>query len=43
VNGIRGAYILPAAQENPGTATRAVFDIRSFGTPRREIPEGLVE
>jgi 2,3-dihydroxy-2,3-dihydrophenylpropionate dehydrogenase len=38
-----GAYVLLASKENSSTVTGAVFDISSFGTPKRQIPEGLVQ
>jgi 2,3-dihydroxy-2,3-dihydrophenylpropionate dehydrogenase len=37
-----GAYVLLASTENSITVTGSVFDISSFGTPKRQTPEGLV-
>ena len=37
-----GAYVLLASKKNSSTVTGSVFDISSFGTPKRQTPEGLV-
>jgi 2,3-dihydroxy-2,3-dihydrophenylpropionate dehydrogenase/cis-2,3-dihydrobiphenyl-2,3-diol dehydrogenase len=37
-----GAYVLLASPENSITVTGSVFDISSFGTPKRQTTEGLV-
>jgi 2,3-dihydroxy-2,3-dihydrophenylpropionate dehydrogenase len=37
-----GAYVLLASTENSITVTGSVFDISSFGTPKRQTTEGLV-